>query len=100
LRKQVITEEEFKEGLRRADEIYRNEFLRMRAKALWVLLYITGKRVSEVIMLETDDIEILGDRGLVRIAFLVEKKRTSLALAGGTIWQDFTTTVRLRNRGG
>ena len=81
MRKQVITEEEFLEGLRRADEIYKDEFLRMRAKALWSLLYIVGKRISEVITLEINDIEVLEDRGLLRIAFLVEKKRTTLALA-------------------
>lgn len=55
-----------------------NEFFRLRAKALFCVLRLTGKRRSEVAMLERDDFEVEG--GLLRVTFTVVKKRKETVL--------------------
>jgi len=71
-RKTIITDEEFKEMLRKADRIS-NKFYRLRAKALLCILRLTGKRREEIANLELGDVYTEGD--FLYLRFRLEKKK-------------------------
>lgn len=73
----MITDSEFQTMLNRAAEI-KNKFLRLRAKALLCLLRLTGKRRSEIAILECDSFKI--EKGFLNITFTLLKKRKGTVL--------------------
>jgi len=76
-RKGVISSEEMKDMLAKADKLDL-EFFRLRAKAL-IGLFRTGKRRAEVSTLEISDLIIEG--GFLSITFTTVKKRKTKVLA-------------------
>ena len=71
-RKDVITDEEFKEMLHRAKKIPET-FYRLRTLALLCILRLTGKRRSEIARLEVSDFKI--ERPYLHVTFTLSKKR-------------------------
>jgi integrase len=71
-RKEVITDEEFKEMLCEAKQIPET-FYRLRTLALLCILRLTGKRRSEIALLEISDLKILDL--YLQITFTLSKKR-------------------------
>jgi len=76
-RKTVVSEEEFKEMLAKADRL-KPEFFALRAKALLCILRLTGKRRGEVAQLQLDDFKVEG--GFLNITFRLEKKKRGFKL--------------------
>jgi integrase len=76
-RKTVVSEEEFREMLAKAEEL-KPEFFRRRAKALLCILRLTGKRRAEVAQLELDDFKV--EEGFLSIRFRLLKKKRSFKL--------------------
>jgi integrase len=71
-RKQVITDEEFKEMLYKAKQIPET-FYRLRTIAVLCILRLTGKRRSEVALLEVSDFKIADS--YLHVTFTLSKKR-------------------------
>lgn len=76
-RQTVITDNEFLTMLSRAAEI-KHEFLRLRAKALLCVLRLTGKRRSEIAMLQFGSFKV--EKGFLNITFTLLKKRKGTVL--------------------
>jgi integrase len=76
-RKTVISDAEFEQLLNRAAQI-KNVFLRLRSLAVLCLLRLTGKRRTEIAMLERDSFKI--SKGMLHITFTLLKKRKGTIL--------------------
>jgi len=76
-RNTVISEEEFQQLLDKADKI-KDEFFRLRGKALLCLLRLTGKRRNEIAKLELTDFQIEGN--FLNVRFVLEKKKRRFKL--------------------
>jgi integrase len=73
VRSDVLSEDEVDGMIRRADKLFESEYFKLRAKALISLFYLTGKRVSEVASVRSEDVQIKGD--YLSVTFTVVKKR-------------------------
>ena len=76
-RKDVITDEEFKEMLHEAKKIPET-FYRLRTIALLCILRLTGKRRSEIACLEVSDFKI--EDPYLHVTFTLSKKRKQTAI--------------------
>lgn len=76
-RKTTISLEEL-EAMREAASQLSDEFYILRTKALLALLYLTGKRVSEICRLELTDFKVSG--GMLNVTFTLSKKRKETVL--------------------
>lgn len=76
-RKTVVGEEEF-EAMRENANSIPVTFFRLRTLALLALLYLTGKRVSEIVRLELSDFKTSG--GMLSVTFTLSKKRKDTVL--------------------
>lgn len=76
-RKTVISDAEFQEMLRKAQQTVDN-FLRLRSTALLCLLRLTGKRRSEMAIVETEGVKV--EAGLLKVTFTLLKKRKQSVL--------------------
>jgi site-specific recombinase XerD len=77
-RKTVITGQEFKSMLDKAN-LLQDEFLRLRALALLCLLRLTGKRRTEMAILEVDSFKV--DATFLNVTFTLLKKRKDVVLS-------------------
>lgn len=81
-RKTVISDAEFQEMLRKAQQT-EDDFLRLRSTALLCLLRLTGKRRSEMALVETEGVKV--EAGLLKATFtLLKKKKKSVLLKQST----------------
>jgi len=76
-RKTVVGDKEFQQLLDRTVQM-KDEFLRLRALAVLCVLRLTGKKRSEIAMLECDSFKI--EKGLLDITFTLLKKRKGTVL--------------------
>jgi len=76
-RKTVVGDYEFQQLLKEAAKI-KVEIYRLRALALLCVLRLTGKRRSEIAMLECDSFKI--EKGMLDITFTLLKKRKGTVL--------------------
>lgn len=79
-RRDVISEDEFREMLRRAGEKAPHRYYELRDKAVLCILWKTGKRRGEVARLEVRDLEIDEEKRLLHITFTILKKRKEMLL--------------------
>ena len=68
----VVTDEEIAEMFKKADE-FKNEYFKLRAKALVSMLRLFGKRRKELCILRLDDVEV--DSKYLTVTFTLLKKR-------------------------
>ena len=68
----VISEAEFNEALQNADK-FKNEYFRLRAKAVLSLFRLTGKRCGEIAHVPLANFRVEGD--FLNVTFILEKKR-------------------------
>jgi len=76
-RKTVIGDEEFQQLLNRAEQI-KDEFLRLRSLAALCVLRLSGKRRSEIAMLERESFKV--EKHMLHITFTLLKKRKGTVL--------------------
>jgi len=87
-RKTVIGDKEFHQLLNQAAQI-KDKFFRLRASALLCVLRLTGKRRSEISMLEVDSIKI--EEEFLNITFTLLKKRKGTVLTKQAVKQILLT---------
>jgi len=77
-RRNVVTDEEIAEMFRKADQ-FKNEYFKLRAKALVSMLRLFGKRRKELCILKLDDVEV--DSRYLTVTFTLLKKRKKVVFS-------------------
>jgi integrase len=91
-RRDVISEEEFREMLERAAENQPHPYYALRNRALLCVFQKTGKRRGEIARLEIADFKVDEEEGLLHVPFTVLKIRY-----GSTVARRRTKTMRLKD---